>query len=266
VTWEEAVVWLRSQPDQAELVRACYFDDPLGEAAERYRESTEWRALRDLLPRPPGRALEVGAGRGIASYALAHDGWATTALEPDPSNLVGAGAIRSLATEKGVDIKVVVEWGEQLPFPDGSFDVVLGRQVLHHARDLPQFCREIARVLRPGGRFVATREHVISRREDLQAFLDGHPLHRLYGGENARLLSEYRRAIEGAGLRLTAVLNPWASDVNLFPETTESVRATLARRLRLPSPRLVPDLALRLLGATSSVPGRLYTFVARRAR
>jgi hypothetical protein len=36
ITWEEAVLWLRNQPDQAELVRACFYDDPLPAAAERY--------------------------------------------------------------------------------------------------------------------------------------------------------------------------------------------------------------------------------------
>ncbi len=264
MTWEEAVLWLRNQPEQRDLVRACFFDDPLGEAAERFRESSEWRALRAYLPARPGRALDLGAGRGIASYALARDGWATTALEPDGSAVVGAAAIRALAAEKRLDITVVQEWGERLPFADASFDLVLGRQVLHHARDLGQLCREVARVLRPGGTLAATREHVLSRREDLQAFLDAHPLHHLYGGENAYLVSEYTRAIEDAGIRLTHVLNTYASDVNLFPETTATVKAALARRLGLPSPRLVPDLALRVLGALSNAPGRPYTFVGRR--
>jgi 2-polyprenyl-3-methyl-5-hydroxy-6-metoxy-1,4-benzoquinol methylase len=257
---------LRNQREQTDLVRACYYDDPLSAAAERYHASTEWQALRRLLPIPPGAALDVGAGRGIASYALARDGWTTTALEPDESNVVGAGAIRSLSAEKGVDITVVQEWGERLPFEDASFDLVHARQVLHHAKDLQQFCRELARVLRAGGTFVASREHVISRREDLNAFLEAHPLHRLCGGENAYLVRDYRRAIEGANIRLTMVLNTYSSDVNLFPETMAGMKAAIARRLRLPSPRLVPDLALRVLGAMSNTPGRVYTFVGRRVR
>jgi hypothetical protein len=49
MTWEEAVLWLRAPPDQVDLVRACYFDDPLGEAAERYRANAGWhRFRRDL--------------------------------------------------------------------------------------------------------------------------------------------------------------------------------------------------------------------------
>ncbi len=263
MTWEEAVLWLRSQPDQLELVRACYYDDPLSDAAERFRASTEWQALRAFLPRKLGRALDIGAGRGIASYALAREGWRTTALEPNGSAIVGAEAIRRLAAEKGLAIEVTEQWGERLPFDDASFDLVFGRQVLHHAQDLSRFCREAARVLRPGGTFVAAREHVISRRADLPAFLESHPLHRFYGGENAYLVSEYRRAIEGAGIRLTHVLNTYQSDINLFPETTASVKTLIARRLRLPSPRLVPDAALWLVGVLANQPGRVYTFIGR---
>ena len=98
-TWEEAVQWLRNQPDQNELIRACFYDDPLRDAAERYYKSTEWQAVHQLFGRKRGATLDLGAGRGISSYALARDGWKGSALEPDPSNIVGAGAIRALAQE-----------------------------------------------------------------------------------------------------------------------------------------------------------------------
>jgi len=260
------VLWLRNQPEQQELVRACFYDDPLEEAAARYHASSEWRALRALFPAPPGRALDLGAGRGIASYALARDGWQVSALEPDGSAVVGAAAIRALARGAGLAIDVRQEWGERLPFDGGSFDLVFGRAVMHHARDLGAFCREAARVLRPGGTFVGAREHVISWPADLPAFLAAHPLHRLYGGESAHLLREYRGALRAAGLERVRALNPLATDVNLFPETRERCRAALARRLRLPWPGLLPLGALPLLGALVRTPGRLYTFVARRPR
>ena len=262
-TWEQAVLWLRSQPGQQALVRDCFYDDPLLEAAQRYARSSEWRALRELLP-APGRALDLGAGRGITSFALASSGWQTTAVEPDPSAIVGAQAIRALAQNAGLPIEVVAHFGESLPLDDGTFDLVHCRAVLHHARDLRALCREVARVLRPGGVLVATREHVVSRRDDLPRFLAAHPLHRLYGGENAYLLEEYLGAIRGAGLVLQRVLNPFESDVNLFPDTREQLKARMAKRLRLPFPGLVPDWLLRWLGGRSDQPGRHYTFVAMR--
>lgn len=261
MTWEEAVLWLRAQPDQAELARACFYDDPVLAAAERYRASTEWKAMRALLPRGKGRALDLGAGRGIAAYALSKDGWSTVALEPDPGAVVGCGAIRALAAEGRASIGISRGLSEGLPFRADTFDLVFGRAVMHHARDLGALCREAARVLRPGGRFVGAREHVVSSPEQLGAFLEAHPLHRHYGGEHAFRLGDYLQALRGAGLRLVRLLNPFASDVNLFPDTRAALRQRLADRSRLPA-WLVPGVALSALGSLQRSPGRLYTFVA----
>jgi SAM-dependent methyltransferase len=263
-TWEEAVLWLRAQPGREDLVKAAYFDDPLVEAAERYHAGAEWQAVKSLLPVQPGMALDLGAGRGIVAYALAHDGWRVTALEPDPSEVVGAGAIRHLGQESGLPIEVVSNWGESLPFERGVFDAILCRQVLHHARDLGAFCREVHRVLKPGGRLYALREHVISRPGDMAAFLDSHPLHHRYGGEKAYLLAEYLEAIRGAGLLVERVMNPFASEINTAPETLQEVRARVAARLHLPLSVLRPRL-LSAVGALIGTPGRLYSFVARKS-
>src|SRR5436190_23871854 len=88
-SWEEAVAWLLTQPQHRDLAVGSYFDPPLSDAAVRYWRSPEWLALRDLSPKPPGDALDVGAGNGIATFALAKDGWRVTAIEPDPSESVG---------------------------------------------------------------------------------------------------------------------------------------------------------------------------------
>ncbi|MEO6361704.1 MAG: class I SAM-dependent methyltransferase [Caldimonas sp.] len=275
--WEDAVAWLRAQPSQRELVIDAYYDDPLPDAARRYAESAEWQAVRARLPSAVGaRALDVGAGRGIASYALAREGFDVVALEPDPSGLVGAAAIRGLASQTGLPITVVEEFSERLPFDDASFDLVFARAVLHHTKDLGAACREFFRVLKPGGRLVAIREHVISRPDDLPAFLDLHPLHKLYGGEHAFVLTEYVRALDAAGLRVEAVLPPLASPINLAPQTTRSVQREIAHRLArglsplrgvlsalLAVPGVWP-LLLPLLERVDHRPGRLYSFVASR--
>ena len=260
-TWEAAVVWLKEQPDQDQLVRACFFDDPLVDAAERYYASSEWGAVRQLIGVAGGTVLDVGAGRGISSYALARDGWEVTALEPDPSAVVGTGAIKQLAADSHVAIRVVEEWGEALPFPDASFDVVYGREVLLHARNLSTFCTEMARVLKPGGTFVATREHVIFRDADLAVFLSHHPLHWLYGGEHAYRLREYKDAIEGAGIVLTDVINPWASAVNLYPRSVAEVGRLIHARLPFVPVSLVTPSLLKRLGWLLRSPGTAYSFV-----
>lgn len=265
MTWEQAVSWLREQEDQQELVRACFFDDPLPEAAERYRQSSEWLAVRALLPSPPGQALDLGAGRGIASYALAKDGWTVTALEPDPSPLVGAGAIRDLARQSALDITIVDGLSESLPFEDGCFDVVHARQVLHHTQDLKAACREIFRVLRPGALFIATREHVVSKHEDKEIFFSRHLLHRLYGGENAFLLSEYLAALKEAGFRIRKVLSPWESEINdLFPDTRDYMFKKIQSKRLFPMPAFVIEALLKYRSRRLKEPGRLYTFLCTR--
>ncbi len=273
LTWEKAVQWLTEQSDQQELVKHCYYDDPLLAVAERFSDSEEWQAIRLLLKKHiPGRILDLGAGRGISSYAFAKAGCNVTALEPDPSSLVGAGAIRALFKESGLPIQIVQEYGESLPFQDETFDVVYGRAVLHHAHDLSRLCKETRRVLKQGGILIATREHVISKKEDLQAFLDSHPLHFLYGGENAYLLQEYTQAIKQAGLQLQQVIAPMESVINYAPMTQDSFSAMVASKLQrcfgqplaqwLSTNKVVQQLYGRYVSKKYDAPGRHYSFIA----
>ncbi len=261
LTWEEAVLWLKNQPDQQGLVRACFYDDPPGASAERFYLSTEWQAIRKLLaPMPCGRVLDIGAGRGISSYAFARDGWSVTALEPDPSDVVGAGAIRQVI-QPGLDIIIVEERGEQLPFAENYFELVYGRAVLHHADDLFSLCGEAARVLKPGGAFLFTREHVLSKKEDLQLFFDTHALHYLYRGEYAYLLTDYVEAITRAGLKVDKILEPFASDINLFPSCQNELVKGLQGRFRFPVPAwFIQRVMIRKMNRDDNTPGRLFSF------
>ena len=269
-TWEEAVTWLVSQPDKQDIVRIGYYDSPLSEAAKRFWQSAEWRGIKAYLPNKKGLALEVGAGRGIGSYGLAKEGWKVVALEPDPSELVGVGAINSLAAAEGLPIETVQEFGENLPFQDSHFDVVLTRQVLHHARDLPRLCREIARVLKPGGTLIAARDHVLFRKADLPKFLAAHPLHQLYGGENAYLLREYLSALRAAPLTVTHILRSFDTPIHYDDAALQDICARLSGKFaalpfgkRAAATLFRPGL-LRRLGRFDIRPGSAVSFVCRK--
>jgi SAM-dependent methyltransferase len=275
LTWEQSVLWLRAQPDRQELVMNCFYDDPVEAAARRFHETEEWASTRTLLAnRIPGDVLDLGAGRGVASYAFAREGCRVTAVEPDPSAVVGRAAIETLARTSGLPIRVVQGVGEALPFPDESFDIVYGRAVLHHAGNLPALCREVARVLRGGGLFLAVREHVISKRDDLQAFLSSHPLHALYGGENAFLLTEYQSAIRGGGLRIVHSIGPYENAVNYWPATRSNVYRPLCwgmigglfqileRTLGRASVLAIEERCAKLHSRLSNAPGRHFAFLA----
>jgi ubiquinone/menaquinone biosynthesis C-methylase UbiE len=273
LSWEQAVQWLKSQPDKQELVCNCYYDDPLWEAAERFSASEEWLTVAKLLSAYiPGSVLDIGAGRGISSYAFAKSGCNVTALEPDPSSIVGSNAIQELTEKTHLPIQIVQEYGETLPFSDNTFDIVYGRAVLHHAKNLDQLCQEAARVLKHGGVFLATREHVISSKADLQSFFDSHALHYLYGGENAFLLAEYESAIQSSGLKLKRSFSNFESAINYAPMTQESLRTFLGSRIErfldkklanaIVSFKPVQSLLIWYISRVFDKPGRHYSFLA----
>ena len=275
-TWEEAVSWLRNSTKHQDLCEHCYFDDPHLDAAMRFWSSDEWSESRKLLPQIKGDVLDIGAGRGISSFAFAKDGWRVTALEPNQSPLVGAIAISHLFNSQNLPLNIHSDEIEQNNLPSDFFDVVYCRQTLHHAKDIHKTCKEVNRVLKRGGYFLATREHVVDNIDDLQKFLDIHPLHSLYGGEYAYSLREYLRAIEGADLSLIKVFHPYSSIINTYPLQPElALRNKLQRLFR--SKKLDSVITLMsgsnhsllrrclgllsdLTGTLDKTPGRLYSF------
>jgi ubiquinone/menaquinone biosynthesis C-methylase UbiE len=264
ISWEEAVTWYCRQKSNRQAVLDNYFDENIVDAAERFSNSNEFVETLKFLPQPPQKLLEIGSGRGIASYSFAKRGYEVTAIEPDPGDFIGSGSIKKLIAQTQTPITIKEDIGEHLPFADGTFNIVYVRQVLHHANDLDKFCREINRVLVKNGKFIAVREHVISHPKDLQIFLNNHPLHKLYGGENAYTLNQYQSAIENNGLIILRKLGPYDSDINLFPSTREQIKASLLLKNKLFRIDKFSNLMLKYFNYKNKTPGRLYSFIAYR--
>ncbi len=112
--------------------------------------------LAKALGDEPGsweHALEIGAGTGYFSLNLMISGTIARLTATD----IAPGMLRALeanAEELGLEVETVVSDAEQLPFPDETFDLVLGHAVLHHIPDLDRATAEFVRVLKPGGTVV----------------------------------------------------------------------------------------------------------------
>ncbi len=107
------------------------------------------------------RVLDLGAGMGKLSVEAALRGAQPVAVEPGD----GFGEIicEWLAAEKGGATGAVVQAaGEQLPFRDASFDLVISLQVLEHVTDPYEVLQEAFRVLKPGSFFYLTCENYLS--------------------------------------------------------------------------------------------------------
>lgn len=108
-------------------------------------------ALLDL--RPGERALDAGSGLGGPARHMAETfGCHVTGVDLAPSFVAVA---QLLAERTGMSEQVAYQVGDllALPFADASFDVVFTQHVVMNIADRETVYREIARVLRPGGRF-----------------------------------------------------------------------------------------------------------------
>jgi SAM-dependent methyltransferase len=118
---------------------------------ERYRREAGFvaelgRPLLDLLdPQPDARILDLGCGDGRLTLDAAARGARMVGVDLSPDLVAAARA-------RGLDVQVAD--AAALPYPDASFDGVLSNAALHWMTAPEPVLGEIARVLKPGGRFV----------------------------------------------------------------------------------------------------------------
>jgi ubiquinone/menaquinone biosynthesis C-methylase UbiE len=127
----------------------------------------------DLLSGATGRVVEIGSGTGVnlEHYPRSIDELVCT--EPEEPM---AKRLRRKAGASGLNVSVVHAPAEELPFEDDSFDTAVATLVLCTVEDPARSLRELARVLRPGGRLIFI-EHVRAQEAGLAKWQDRlHPL------------------------------------------------------------------------------------------
>jgi demethylmenaquinone methyltransferase/2-methoxy-6-polyprenyl-1,4-benzoquinol methylase len=101
------------------------------------------------------RVLDVACGTGLVSRALARRyGCSVVGLDQSPEMLSRARAL------VGPSVELVQGEAERLPFDDGAFDALTFTYLLRYVDDPAATMRELARVVRPGGRIAMLEFHV----------------------------------------------------------------------------------------------------------
>ena len=105
------------------------------------------RAVDAIQARPTDRVLDVATGTGMVAQAL-HDRYGCAVVGLDQS----ADMLAVARTRDGVYDSIVEARAERLPFPDASFDHLTFTYLLRYVDDPAATMRELARVVKPGGR------------------------------------------------------------------------------------------------------------------
>ena len=131
------------------------------------------RIRREMLAGASGRVLEIGSGTGANLEHYPRSIEELVCTEPEAPM---ARRLREKAERSGLPVRVVEAPAEELPFDDDSFDTATAALVLCTVSDPDRTLAEIARVLKPGGRFIFM-EHVRAQDPGLARWQDRlHPL------------------------------------------------------------------------------------------
>ena len=133
--------WASSIPVADVRVRECF------EAPTAVENQFILRKIGSLSGK---RLLDVGTGLGESSVYFALQGADVTMIDISPQMIAKACEV---GRYHGVELQGRAAVGEELPVPDGSFDVVYIANTIHHVTNRERLFAEIRRVLKPGGCF-----------------------------------------------------------------------------------------------------------------
>lgn len=120
--------------------------------------------ITELVP-PSGdiRILDIGAGRGALSHELKAAGYGVSACDLFPEDF------------QVPDVECrMADADSPLPYDDATFDVVLAVELVEHIEDHHTLFSEVARVLKPNGRFLLTTPNILTLKSRLRFLFTGY--------------------------------------------------------------------------------------------
>jgi len=174
-------------------------------AIQRHLEARQLLALGGRLN--GGVALEVGCGRGVGVGVILERFGAdrVDAFDLDPGMV--ALARQRVARHAG-QVRLWTGDASNIAAPDGAYDAVFDFGIIHHVPEWRRAVREVARVLKPGGRFYAEEMYRRFVHSTLARTFTQHPDTDLFDGDELALEVE-RQGLRLLGRRDVAGLLGW---------------------------------------------------------
>jgi demethylmenaquinone methyltransferase/2-methoxy-6-polyprenyl-1,4-benzoquinol methylase len=123
-----------------------------------FGQDPRWRAamVRAVAAEPGARVLDVATGTGLVAQALVRRyGCEVVGLDQSPQMLRGARERLGRDPALAARVSLVQGEAERLPFADGEFDHLTFTYLLRYVEDPAATLRELARVVKPGGRIAS---------------------------------------------------------------------------------------------------------------
>jgi ubiquinone/menaquinone biosynthesis C-methylase UbiE len=155
------------------------------------------RLVEIVDPQPDWVVLDVATGGGHTALRFAPLVKRVVAIDIAPAMLYAAETFINAAGVKNVSFRLGD--AEDLPFNDGSFNLVACRIAPHHFPDTFRFVKESARVLKPGGRLLV-QDHALPEDGAAARYIDTFERLRDPSHNRAFSESEWVRMLQGAGL------------------------------------------------------------------
>jgi methionine biosynthesis protein MetW len=222
-----------------------YYDAHWSHVPEGEVDRTRLQLVLDWLE-PGERVLDSGCGPGFLAEMIARSG-----ADVVGTDVSAVGPERTRA--RGVEASQVDLDTDALPFPDDSFDVVVANSNLEHLFFLSRHVRELARCVRPGGKFIWLVPNIGHWRYRLWLLIGRFPSIPNSPTDEYHIryvtAHEARKLLRDAGLhevRLRGHAGTWC--VGLYPRIfTSRYTKRFVDRLYAPLVRLRPSLTARYL-------------------
>lgn len=144
--------------EQASYWRDVYADHEVQGLVYRERMQAALAWIDDLRLAPGARVLEVGCGSGLATLELARRGLRVESTD-STADMVDLAGRRTEETGVADRVELRVADVHSLPYPDGTFELVLALGVLPWLHTPQRAIGELGRVLAPGGRALLTADN-----------------------------------------------------------------------------------------------------------